>query len=411
MRLELDFEKRLDGFELQISYEGEAPGIGILGASGCGKSMTLRSIAGIEKPDRGRILLGDRALFDSEKKINLRPQDRRVGYLFQNYALFPTMTVEQNIMAGVRGTRQERESRAQEMVRAFQLEGLEKRRPGELSGGQQQRVALARSMACRPQALLLDEPFSAMDNFLKERLRLELAQVLRGYGGLSVLVTHDRDEAYQLCDHLLLMHEGRIITSGPTKDLFGHPETVEAARLTGCKNISRIRPLGDHRILALDWGNLELTTEARVTEEITHAGIRAHDFHPAPVSAPLPKPHPVPVPLPASLLDPLPAPRSVPLQESLQAPLSIPLPEPLPEAERAGEQTADLFEGGTANINRIPVIDPVLTELPFEWYIILKQNLWWKAPKEMRTHDFSDRLPAALTVDPSAIMLLREAGR
>ncbi len=345
MHLTLDFEKKLEDFHLRVSYEGEAPRIGILGASGCGKSMTLRSIAGIDTPDRGLIGLGDRVLFDSSKKINLRPQERRVGYLFQNYALFPTMTVEQNIMAGVQGTKQEKQARAQEMAKAFQLEGLEKRRPGELSGGQQQRVALARIMAYRPQALLLDEPFSAMDYFLKEKLRLEMKQVLGDYEGLSILVTHDRDEAYQLCDYLLLMHDGSIIADGPTKEIFDHPQTVEAARLTGCKNISRIRPLGPHRICALDWGNLELTTQAEVTEAITHAGIRAHDFFPC------------------------------------------------------GRETSE---------NRIPAENPVLTELPFEWYIVLQNNIWWKVPKDMHSHDFSESLPEALSVDPAAIMLLRQ---
>ena len=343
MQLILDFEKKLEDFHLHVHYEGQASRIGILGASGCGKSMTLRSIAGIETPDRGLISLSGRDLFDSEKKINLRPQQRRVGYLFQNYALFPTMTVEQNIMAGVRGSKEERQKRAQEMVHAFQLEGLEKRRPAELSGGQQQRVALARIMAYHPEALLLDEPFSAMDYFLKEKLRLEMKQVLQKYAGLSILVTHDRDEAYQLCDHLLLMHEGSVIADGPTKEIFDHPKTVEAARLTGCKNISRIRPLGQHRICALDWDNLELTTQEEVTEEITHAGIRAHDFFPC-------------------------------VDESAE--------------------------------NRIHVENPVLTELPFEWYIVLQNKIWWKVPKDIRSHDFSERLPRALCVDPSAIMLL-----
>lgn len=350
MLLDLDFEKKLDNFHLCVRYRGRASRIGILGSSGCGKSMTLRSIAGIETPDRGRIRLGDKVLLDTEGKINLRPQERRVGYLFQNYALFPTMTVEQNIMAGIRGSRQERQERAREMVRTFQLEGLEKRRPGELSGGQQQRVALARIMAYRPQAVLLDEPFSAMDYFLRERLRLEMNQVLRGYEGLSVLVTHDRDEAYQLCEYLLLMHEGRIIREGPTREVFEHPETVEAARLTGCKNISRIRPLGPHRVCALDWGNLELTTEEEVTQAVTHIGIRAHDFFPL--------------------------------------------------ADRKAESAE----------NRIPVRNPVMTELPFEWYIVTGDGLWWKISRDMHRHDeYPEQLPGALGAEPSAVMALREA--
>ena len=327
MQLILDFEKKLEDFHLHVHHEGDASRIGILGASGCGKSMTLRSIAGIETPDRGLIRLGGRDLFDSSQKINLRPQERRVGYLFQNYALFPSMTVEQNIMAGVRGSKEERQKRAQEMVRAF------KRRPAELSGGQQQRVALARIMAYHPEALLLDEPFSAMDYFLKEKLRLEMKQVLQEFEGLSILVTHDRDEAYQLCDHLLLMHEGSFIAGGPTKEIFDHPKTVEAARLTGCKNISRIRPLGPHRICALDWDDLELTTQEEVTETITHAGIRAHDFFPC--------------------------------------------------ADESAE-------------NRIHVENPVLTELPFEWYIVLQNKIWWKVPKDIRSHDFSERRSASI---------------
>ena len=371
MLLELDFEKKLEDFHLQVNYSGENPRIGILGASGCGKSMTLRSIAGIDKPDRGLIRLGDRTLFDSGKKVNLRPRERHVGYLFQNYALFPTMTVEQNIMAGVNGTKEERRKRAREMILAFEIEGLEKRRPGELSGGQQQRVALARMMAGRPGAVLLDEPFSAMDYFLKERLRLEMAQMLRDYEGLSILVTHDRDEAYQLCDHLLLMSDGHIIASGDTRKVFEKPETVEAARLTGCKNISRIRPLGSHRVCALDWGNLELTTEGVVTPEITHVGIRAHDFSPA---------------APGEL-------RESGVKEETGNVSEI---SPGPGTESPGGR------------NIIPVRNPRLTELPFEWYVVLEQNIWWKVPKDMNNHNFSTAMPDALTVDPSSISLLKE---
>lgn len=371
MHLGLDFEKKLDGFYLRVRYEGEARRIGILGASGCGKSMTLRSIAGIERPDRGSIRLGERTLFDSGersgKKIDLRPQQRRVGYLFQNYALFPSMTVEQNIMAGLKGPKAEKLRRAQEMMRAFQIEGLGKRRPDELSGGQQQRAALARIMAYRPEAVLLDEPFSAMDYFLKERLRLEMIQFLREYQGLSVLVTHDRDEAYQLCDYLLLMHEGQIIGQGPVKEVFSRPRTVEAARLTGCKNISRIHPVGRHLVCAESWGNIELTVAEEVSPEITHIGIRAHDLFPSCGKA-----------FPSGAAS---RPEDLP-----------PLIEPSPH-------------GGSPNV--IPVEEPVLTELPFEWYVVLRNGLWWKIPKDRHSHGFQAGIPSALSVDPSSIMLLR----
>lgn len=351
MYLHLDIDRKLDDFRLCVQYEGSASRIGILGASGCGKSMTLKSIAGIERPDRGKIVMKDRVLYDSESRTDLRPQQRRVGYLFQNYALFPTMTVQQNIMAGVRGPGSEKANRAAEMISKFQLTGLEKRRPGELSGGQQQRVALARIMASQPEALLLDEPLSAMDYFLKEKLRLELAEVMREYSGLSVLVTHDRDEAYQLCDYLLLMKEGAVIAEGPTKKLFENPQTADAARLTGCKNISRIRALGRHRICALDWGNLELTTAEEVTPDKKFAGIRAHDL------------------------------------------------EAVSSAEAGGNEPR--------RQNYIPISEAVVTELPFEWYITLSSNLWWKVPRNMHEHGFEDRMPAALTVRPESVLLLK----
>ena len=353
MKLYMDFEKKLGEFQLKVSYAGERGILGILGASGCGKSMTLKSIAGIETPDSGTIRIGDQVLFDASSRINLRPQQRKVGYLFQSYALFPTMTVEQNIMAGLTGRKQEKLARVREMVERFQISGLEKRLPGQLSGGQQQRVALARIMAYEPEALLLDEPFSAMDVYLKERLRLEMAEVLREYQGVSVLVTHDRDEAYQLCDQLMLMDNGRVIKAGPTKQLFEQPGSVQAARLTGCKNLSRIEKLGPHKVRALDWDGLELLTRDEVSDPVTHVGIRAHDF--------------------------------TPLNETEYR-----------ELQASGE------------LSVIPVRDAKITELPFEWYIMLSQGLWWKVPKAMHTHDRESLIPYGLAVDPSAVMLLEE---
>ena len=212
LHLEVDIRKKLKGFSLDISFEAGRGCLGILGPSGCGKSMTLKSIAGIIRPDEGRIALryaqgeaaGGRVLYDSALKINEKPQVRRVGYLFQNYALFPGMTVEQNIMVGLKGgrgnvglrrrrpmSREAGEQKVSEMVERFRLHGLEKRYPGQLSGGQQQRVALARSLAYEPEALLLDEPFSAMDTYLREGLRLELAGALKEYDGVTIMVTHD----------------------------------------------------------------------------------------------------------------------------------------------------------------------------------------------------------------------------
>ena len=211
LQLGVEIKKKLKEFDLDISFSAGKGCLGILGPSGCGKSMTLKSIAGIVTPDSGRIALqyakgeaaGGRVLYDSALKINEKPQMRRVGYLFQNYALFPNMSVEENIAVGLKGM-EKKKAKVGEMIERFRLTGLEKRYPGQLSGGQQQRVALARILAYEPEALLLDEPFSAMDTYLREGLRLELSKVLADYDGVSVMVTHDRDEAFQLCKNIML---------------------------------------------------------------------------------------------------------------------------------------------------------------------------------------------------------------
>ena len=192
MSLYVDIEKRLGAFRLQSKFEVADETLALLGASGCGKSVTLKCIAGIMTPDRGRIVLNGRVLFDSEKRTDLTPQQRRVGYLFQQYALFPNMTVEQNILCGIRaGSRSEKRALAAEKLRMFRLEGLEKKYPAQLSGGQQQRVALARILCSEPQAILLDEPFSALDSYLKWNLELELSDLLAGFRGPILWVSHE----------------------------------------------------------------------------------------------------------------------------------------------------------------------------------------------------------------------------
>lgn len=364
-QLQVDIKKRLKGFELDLAFEAGRGCLGILGASGCGKSMTLKSIAGIMTPDQGRIALqyskgeaaGGRVLYDSALRINLKPQKRRVGYLFQNYALFPNMTVEENIAVGLKGRpafKRDGESvreKTARLLERFRLTGLERRYPGQLSGGQQQRVALARLMAYEPEALLLDEPFSAMDSYLKEGLRLELLKVMEEYGGVAVMVTHDRDEAYQLCQRLLLMDKGRVLAFGKTRDLFQDPGTCLAARLTGCKNISRIEKAGPCRVRALDWGGLELETGRPVEAAVTAVGIRAHDF------------------------------------------------EPLSEGEAAQWR-------GRPGANLIPAGHPAVSEMPFEWYVTLENGLWWKIEKDIHTHDAAGILPGYLRIAPEALLLL-----
>jgi len=212
--LEVDFEKKLKNFSLHVQFQAEGGCIGILGASGCGKSMTFKAIAGIETPDSGKICLGKRELFHRGHKVNLPPRKRSVGYLFQSYALFPNMTVFQNIEAGIQKKKAAKRERAMEMMEKFHLSELASGYPARLSGGQQQRVALARILACEPELLLLDEPFSALDSYLKEELQFELKQHLREFGKTAIIVSHDRDEIYKLCDRTMVMGQGEILVSG-----------------------------------------------------------------------------------------------------------------------------------------------------------------------------------------------------
>ena len=322
--LKVDIQKKLKEFDLDVDFELKNGCLGILGPSGCGKSMTLKSVAGIVDADMGFISLSadeETVYFDSNNKINLKPQSRNVGYLFQNYALFPNMTVEENVSAGL--SEDHDENRVSEMIKRFHLEGLEKRYPRQLSGGQQQRVALARILAYSPDVILLDEPFSAMDTFLKEQLRIELVNLLNTYDGLSILVTHDHEEAFQFCEDIIVLDNGKIIAKGNTHEIFENPRKVQVARLTGCKNISRIEIIDDYHIKSIDW-ELVFELSEKISPNITHMGIRAHDFSPA--------------------------------------------------------QKDDVNVMSTAGSS--------LLEMPFEWEVTLANGLWWKSNKEIHDHDF-----------------------
>ena len=273
MRLEVDISKRLGNFVLRSHFTSEGETFALLGASGCGKSMTLKCIAGIEKPDQGRIVLGDRVLYDSEKKICLPARERKVGYLFQNYALFPNMTVRKNIYSATKDR-----DYADELIRQFCLDDVADQYPAQLSGGQSQRTALARMLVTRPEVLLLDEPFSALDNYMRTRMEHLILDLLEKYQGPSVLVTHDRNEAYRMAKKIGVMEAGSIVEQKERREFFDSPGTVAAARLTGCKNISRVRPGEDGRWFAEDWGlSLRLPGD-RMTERISHLGYRAHYF-------------------------------------------------------------------------------------------------------------------------------------
>ena len=223
MAVSVDIEKKLHGFTLKVKLESDGSPMGILGASGSGKSMTLRCIAGIQTPDSGRIVVNDKVLFDSEKKINLKPQERKVGYLFQNYALFPTMTVEKNIACGYRGDKKHLKAKVADYIERYQLNGLEKRYPGQLSGGQQQRVAIARAIAAQPEIIYFDEPTSALDPELTGEV-LSVMRSLANEGMTMIVVTHEMSFAKNVSNKVILMENGRIVEQGPSKEFFANPK-------------------------------------------------------------------------------------------------------------------------------------------------------------------------------------------
>ena len=209
--LEVQIYKKLAEFDLDASFQVDDNILGLMGASGSGKSMTLKCIAGIETPDQGRIVLNDRVLFDSEKKINVPIQKRNVGYMFQSYALFPNMNVYENISVGLRARKvKDVDIVAQKVMKQFQISELVSRYPKQLSGGQRQRVALARLMAYEPDVLLLDEPFSALDEDLKEDLLQELKSELQ-ISKPVIFVSHDKEEVNYLCDLNYKIKQGEII--------------------------------------------------------------------------------------------------------------------------------------------------------------------------------------------------------
>ena len=279
MSLDLNIRKDFGGFVLDLELHAKNEVLALLGASGCGKSMTLKCISGIVKPDEGYIRVNDRTLFDSEKNINLTPQERHVGLLFQNYALFPNMSVEQNIMTGMTGfdlSTDEKKARVGEMINSFYLNGLEKHKPSQLSGGQQQRVALARIMVSRPSILMLDEPFSALDSFLRWELEQELMKVLEVFEGTSIIVSHNRDEVYRISDHIAVIVNGHKDCFDDKESLFANPPTYNSAKLTGFSNFSRVEKIDEGHIRAVDW---DAVLPFQVDDSINLVGLR-----PEPVS-------------------------------------------------------------------------------------------------------------------------------
>lgn len=214
MLLEVKIRKKLKEFTLDVDFVVKDAVLGLMGSSGSGKSMTLKCIAGIEEPDEGRIVLDGRVLFDSQQGISLKPQQRHIGYMFQSYALFPNMTVKQNILCGleVRGLSASRQEQClQELLTRFQLQAIAESYPRQISGGQKQRAALARMLGAAPQVILLDEPFSALDTGLKQELLQELQELLQERGGATILVSHDKQEIELLSASHRKIEQGRFV--------------------------------------------------------------------------------------------------------------------------------------------------------------------------------------------------------
>jgi len=219
------------GFTLEAAFAAP-PGItALFGPSGSGKTLTLRCIAGLVRPDAGRIEASGHLLYDSPSGVDVPTRHRRVGYLFQQYALFPHLDVLQNVAYGVDGSREEREARVEELLTLVGLEGFQRRRVEGLSGGEQQRVALARALAPAPDILLLDEPFSALDGRTRRRLGRELLRIQEATTIPMVLVTHDLPEVRLLSSHVVLYQGGRTLRHGPTEEVLEQPGSAEASAL------------------------------------------------------------------------------------------------------------------------------------------------------------------------------------
>ncbi len=276
-QLDLNIEKTLGRFKLSAAVNLRTGTTGVLGPSGSGKSLMLRCIAGLATPEHGRIALNGRAIFDAGQKLDIKPANRRVGFVFQDYALFPHLTVARNIGFGLhRDNRDEQRSRVSQVAAVVQVTDLLDRFPHQLSGGQRQRVALARALAIEPEVLLLDEPFSALDPHLRHQLERELHEILSRFSGITLFVTHDRAEAFRFCEDLMVLSGGNVISMGAKRQLFENPGTLAAARLTGCKNLAPVTVIGSREVRVDSW-DCTLRLDRDVPADTAFVGIRAHD--------------------------------------------------------------------------------------------------------------------------------------
>ncbi len=280
MSLSLDIKKAYPDFTLDMQLEAGEERVALLGASGCGKSCTLRCIAGVETPDEGRIVVNGVTFFDSAAGIDLSPQERKCALLFQNYQLFPHMTVADNVCAGIPdpGNAQARKELARRYLGIFGMAEYADRYPARLSGGQQQRVALARMIAAHPGIFMFDEPMSALDAYLKSALEQNMLDLFSVCNRTVLYVSHDIDEACRLCERICVVHDGHVEEIGGVDEVVRHPLTLAGLRLTGCKNTSHARKVGATTVEAVDWG-MTFDVGAPVPDDVAYLGVRASYIH------------------------------------------------------------------------------------------------------------------------------------
>ncbi len=273
----------LESFTLDVDLNLERELVVIFGPSGAGKSMLLRTVAGLLSPESGRIVIGDHVIFDSEQGVDIPPQARQIGYMPQQYALFPHMSVAENIAYGLfKWDQSDREERMQELIDLMRLSPIVHRRPGEISGGEQQRTALARALAPNPNILLMDEPFAALDEVLREHLRQELLQIQRRYGIPILLVTHNLIEAYTLADRVIIFQAGRIAQEGTRDEIFRQPKTPQIAALMAMKNVIEVKVIQKEGTdFKIDWWgqpvNIRCVYDVEDSSSL-YVGIRPEDI-------------------------------------------------------------------------------------------------------------------------------------
>ena len=279
MAISVEIQKEYHGKMQHISFQTTSSRIGILGDSEERVRLLLQCIVGVETPDQGKISIDGKSIYDSEKEINFKPQERKLGCLFQDYALFPFMTTAENIACGFRGDKGKKKTTVQEYLKRYHLKGAEKKYPHQLSEIEQLYTAVARMMIGEPELILLEDVFSGWTSLQKELLSQTLDPLFEEYQGTVLLTSGNFRHIYELCEDVAVFCEGKTVAAGNVRQLYKDPQSLDAARLMGCRNYSRIERLDEHHICALDW-EIVLRTAKQVEEDITYVGIYDHCFWP-----------------------------------------------------------------------------------------------------------------------------------